>query len=60
MGFCSNFAAKFETFNNSKIEENETKNFRIGSGDDLRRVNERANRRTNQQQRHFTDGHIHV
>ena len=41
MGFCSNFAAKFETFNNSKIEENESKNFRIGSGDDLRRVNDR-------------------
>ena len=39
MVFCSNFAAKFETFNNSKIGEYASKNFRIGSGDDLRRVN---------------------
>ena len=33
MGFCSNFAAKFDTFNNSKIEENETKiyHYRIGT-----------------------------
>ena len=39
MGFCSNFAPDFERINNSKIEENESKNFRIGSGDGLRRVN---------------------
>ena len=39
MGFCSNFAAKSETFNNSKIEEYANKVFRIGSGDGLRRVN---------------------
>ena len=46
MGFCSNFAAKSETFNNSKIGEYANKVFRIDSGDGLRRVNERANRRT--------------
>ena len=33
MGFCSNFAPDFETFNNSKIEENENKiyHYRIGT-----------------------------
>ena len=33
MGFCSNFAPDFERFNNSKIEENETKiyHYRIGT-----------------------------
>ena len=32
MGFCSNFAADFERFNNSKIEENENKIYHYRTG----------------------------
>ena len=46
MGFCSNFAADFErkrmTRNNNQQLKNQhyaNKVFRIGSGDDMRRVN---------------------